>query len=197
MHDTTTQVPHPKCSLSSICPFPPHSKARIPQFLIIPRHQPFISAFTSTWPSCWRSGEFQQPAKFSPKQTSTPICLCIFDSIYHIRHYSSTHYTPSKTKTFSPLSSTPLSVSFFRKLPPYHFIFPPTLSAVVPSTSPHQCSSTAHHHSRHLIPIFHITHTQRETSPCIPCSSNGEIPAAKIMTTNKTKSNLKNMLCSH
>ncbi len=100
MHDTATQVPHPRCSLSSICPFSPHFKARIPQFFIIPRHQPFISAFTSTWPSCWRNGEFQQPAKFFPKQTSTPICLCISYFVYHIRHYSTTHYTPSKTKTF-------------------------------------------------------------------------------------------------
>jgi hypothetical protein len=42
-----------------------------------------------------------------------------------------------------------------------------------------------------------ISHTSREKPPCILCSSHGEIPAAKLMMANKTKLNLKNMLCSH
>jgi hypothetical protein len=33
------------------------------------------------------------------------------------------------------------------------------LSAVVPSISPYQCSSTPHHHSHRLLPVLHITHT--------------------------------------
>ncbi len=36
----------------------------------------------------------------------------------------------------------------------------------IPFSSAHQCSSTLHHHSRHLLPVQHLTHTQRETSPC-------------------------------
>ncbi len=42
-----------------------------------------------------------------------------------------------------------------------------------------------------------VSHTSREKPPCILCSRHGEIPAAKLMTANKTKLNLKNMLCSH
>ncbi len=40
--------------------------SRIPQSFITPGHQPFIaipsSTFTTTQPSCWRSGKFQQPS---------------------------------------------------------------------------------------------------------------------------------------
>jgi hypothetical protein len=42
-----------------------------------------------------------------------------------------------------------------------------------------------------------VSHTSREKSPCILCNIHGEIPATKLMTANKTKLNLKNMLCSH
>ncbi len=46
--------------------------------------------------------------------------------------------------------------------------------------------------------LYFISHTPRERPPhAFPCSSNGKIPATKIITANKTQLNLKNLLCSH
>ncbi len=99
---------------------PPHSKVRIPQFLIIPRHKPLLaissSSFTSTQRSCWRNREFQQPTKFSPKQTSTHFYLCISVSVYHFRHYSSTHYHQAEPKLFLLKAQLLSQSSFFHKL---------------------------------------------------------------------------------
>jgi 3-deoxy-D-manno-octulosonic-acid transferase len=117
----------------------PHSKAQIPQVIIIPRHPPFISAFTKLLGQvAGATKKFQQPAKSLSKQASTPIYPLLY-----------------------------LSTTFF--------------------LSPHQSSSIPHHHSRRLFLALHNTSTKRKASPCIVCSSNGEIPAVKMMA-NKTKS---------
>lgn len=154
MQDTATQAPHPRCSLSSICL--PHSKARIPQFLIIPRHQPFISAFTTTWPSYWRSGKISTICQMFLK-TEPPHLRC---------------------STSSPLylsSHLPVHPSFF-SLPP---VYPPLRPPSFLPLSPLQCNSLPCHSSRRLTPALHNTQTKRKASPCIVCSSTGEIPAAK------------------
>ncbi len=135
----------------------PQSKARIPRFVIIPQHQPFISAFINclakllaqrknfnNQPSCSldRSPHlFIHP--FRP--TSLPFCLAFL-------------HATQKQKLY-----------VFLSVPPFSLPFPlfPTLLVIVPPTSPHQCNSTPHHHSRRLFPALHNTQTKRKASPCI------------------------------
>ncbi len=158
----------------------PHhnSTARIPQSLITPRHQPLIaissSTFTTTSQVASAAENFNNSAKlfFSPKQTSRSIYLSMHLCV-HLPH--SAFFLPSSL--------------LVQKLHP-------EASLLTISSSLHQCSSTPHRHPRCLTPVLHITHPKKGP-PCILCSGNGEIPAAKLMTTNKTKLNLKNMLCSH
>jgi hypothetical protein len=134
--------------------------------LLIPRHQPFISAFITTWPSYWHSGKkFQQPAKLSSKQNLSLLFFLYKLSILSI------------LPPFCP------STTFVTFLPP---VYPPLRPPSFLPLSPLQCNSLPCHSSRRLTPALHNTQTKRKASPCIVCSSNGEIPAAK-MTANKTK----------
>jgi len=75
MQGPTTQTPHPRCSLS--LQYAPKSTARTPQFLIIPRHQPFMSITSKTYIttrlSYWCSGEFQQFAKQFSETKKKPL----------------------------------------------------------------------------------------------------------------------------
>jgi hypothetical protein len=75
MQGPATQTPHPKCSLS--LQYAPRATTRTPQFLLIPRHQPFMliasKTYITTRLSYWRSGEFQQLAKqFAENQKPLP-----------------------------------------------------------------------------------------------------------------------------
>ncbi len=172
--------PSPSSLILTLLNMHPHSKARIPQVIIIPRHQPFISAFTKLLGQVAGVAEkFQQPAKFLSK-TDIHTYLSPSLSVYHLFPFPFPSHHP--TTNFCPLP------------------------ALVPSTSPHQYSSIPHHHSRRLFPALHNTPTKRKASPCIVCSSNGEIPLfAAVMERFqlqkwrliKQKANLKNMLCSH
>jgi hypothetical protein len=135
--------------------------------LLIPRHQPFIIAFRTTWPSYWRSGKkFQQPAKLTSKQNLSLFFMFFASSPFYL---SSRPFCPSTT--------------FVTSLPP---VYPPLRPPSFLPLSPLQCNSLPCHSSRRLTPALHNTQTKRKASPCIVCSSNGEIPAAK-MTANKTK----------
>ncbi len=145
------------------------SKARIPQVLIIPQHQPFINPLQNYLAKLLAQRKNTTTSQVLPKPA-------LYTSLYvsHLHSWSILldlrSYQP--TTTFCPLP------------------------ALVPSTFPHQYSTIPHHHLRRLFPALHNTPTKRKASPCIICNSNGEIPAAK-MTVNKQKANLKNMLCSH
>jgi hypothetical protein len=74
MQDPVTQTPHPRCSRSLNMPL--DLRPGPLKFLIIPRHQPFISiaskTCTTTWLSHWRNGKFQQLAKQSAKTKPLP-----------------------------------------------------------------------------------------------------------------------------
>ncbi len=141
----------------------PHhnSTDRILQSLIIPRHQPFIaissSTFTTTQPSCWRSGEFQQFSQVLLQNRHPD--LSIYASLCSFATFSLALLPNLLLVQTSPWSFTPSSWSCKLSLP---FRPSPTLPAIVPSTSPHQCSSTPHHHLRCLTLVLHITHTQRK-----------------------------------
>ncbi len=150
--------PSPSSLILTLLNMHPHSKAQV---IIIPRHQPFISAFTKL---------LGQVAGVMEKNLTTSQVFFKIDIrpylspsllVYHLFPFPSPSHHP--TTTFCPF---------------------PTL---VPSTSPHQYSSIPHHHSHRLFPALHNTPTKRKASPCIVCNSNGKILAAK-MTVNKTKS---------
>jgi hypothetical protein len=54
-----------------------------------------------------------------------------------------------------------------------HVHLPPSILHFCPAHPPLRLINAAPlllHHSRHLPPVLQITHTQRETSPCIPCT---------------------------
>jgi len=145
------------------------SKARIPQVLIIPWHQPFISPLHSYLAKLLAQQKNTTTSQVLPKP---PFYTSQSVSHLHSRSILLDLRSYQPTTTFYPLP------------------------ALVPSTFPHQYSTIPHHHSRCLLLALHNTPTKRKASPCIICNSNGEIPAAK-MTANKQKANLKNMLCSH
>jgi hypothetical protein len=106
-------------------------------------HSFSYKSFTTIQPSCWRSEKFQQLSQVAPqKQTSTPSIL----------HYQLNPKIFSFFFLFFIISQC--SLCTFRPSP--------TLPAIVPSTSAHQCSFIPHHYACRLSPVLHITHTQRE-----------------------------------
>ncbi len=134
-----------------------------------------------SWPSSshWRSErEIQQLAILEAPTLSLPKNLSPF-SVYLpaiLLFWSSSLFT-SSLLTFP--SSPPLS-----RRHSFHFRSSMQLHSSPSFAPPHSCASKSH--------------TPRERPPhAFPCSSNGEIPTAKIMTANKTQLNFKNMLCSH
>ncbi len=152
--------PSPSSLILILLNMHPHFTTRIPPVIIIPRHQPFISPlqnYLAKLLAQWKNFNNQ------PSSAKTDLYTSLY--VFHLHAQSIRLDLPSyhPTTTFCPLP------------------------ALVPSTSPHQYSSIPHHHSHRLLPALHNTPTKRKASPCIICSSNGEIPAAK-MTAKKTKS---------
>jgi len=153
--------PHPWCSLSSICT--PILWLRFLSVIIIPRHQPFISPLQNYLAKLLAQRKNFNNQSNSAKKNQTSTTLSVSHLHLHARSIRLDLPCYQPTTTFCP--------------------FP----ALVPSTSPHQYSSIPHHHLRRLLPALHNTPTKRKASPCIICSSNGEILVAKMMA-NKTKS---------
>jgi len=132
--------------------------------------------YKATWPSRWRNGKIITTSQVLLKNL---LRISLLSSLQLYLRLIST----LPMNSFGP-PSYQLSTA------------PCPFAALLPTTSPHQCSSIPHHHWRRLFPALHNSPTKRETSPCNVCSSNGEIPAAK-MTANKSKSKPQNMPCSH
>jgi hypothetical protein len=148
-------TPSPSSLILTLLNMHPYSKARIPQVIIIPRHQPFISAFTKLLGQVAGVAEkFQQPAKSLWKLTSTPIyplfCLSTtffpsphqYGSIphHHSRHlFPMLHNTPTKRKA-SPcivcnnngeIPAAKMTANKTKSKPQKHVVFTPVRWPVV------------------------------------------------------------------
>ncbi len=200
MQDTVNQTPQPKCVFSSTCTNPTLCLGSLSSssYLNTNLSQLFLQVHSQLLSQI--AGEAEnfnnQLSSINHKHPPLSIYASFYLSTTFVTTLLPTITLPKNNKTsplleaqllwqFSPLPTDPL---------PIHL--PPLCSSSFLPLSPLQCSSLPHHPSRHLIPVF-ITHKPRKKPPHAFLAVVMDRFQLQKMMANKTKLNLKNMLCSY
>ncbi len=146
-------------------------------------HSYSCKSFITVQLSCWRSGEFQQPAR-------THLLPYLSMHLYSHLPGSEPPFRPQRTKSPKTLSDFPLHQPFLLGLKPY--LLPMRRRSI------HSRSSMQLHSA--IIRTVSFTRDQipqyiQKRPPCILCNNNGELPVARTIEGYKINSN--NRLCSH